>query len=205
MEDSAQEERPFWWAPWVHRERLHFPDGRLYMTRHRLTPNAWRSHAGQVVLQHFHLGDDHQPLHDHPFNFVSLILRGGYYEVGTPLRDLLGRWWLPRSEMYVRNGDAVTRYWFGPGRIVRRRTTDKHAVTLRRAYMGRATECTTIMWRSAKKKEWGFYPDGTHMPMAPWQEYWQREHEAVMDCRPSPVLPSPHRVHVIEDKEAYWR
>lgn len=51
--------------------------GRPYMTRHYLSADRC------LRFHHLHLSDDDRALHDHPWDFVSVILAGGYREL-TP-------------------------------------------------------------------------------------------------------------------------
>lgn len=35
---------------------------------------------GKAMLHHFLRGDTDEEFHDHPWNFIAIILRGGYFE-----------------------------------------------------------------------------------------------------------------------------
>jgi|SRR6478736_2172133 len=49
----------------------------LYLRRHRLIQTPWFA----LFLHHIHQPDHDPDPHDHPFNFWSLVVRGGYDEV----------------------------------------------------------------------------------------------------------------------------
>jgi hypothetical protein len=53
--------------------------GDVFMRRYKLIQSRW----GNVYLHHIRRSDEDNCLHDHPWSFVTLILRGGYREVMT--------------------------------------------------------------------------------------------------------------------------
>lgn len=53
-----------------------FDDDGLYLTRWRIVQTPWFS----LYLHRFDAPDSRPTLHDHPWTFVSLMLRGGYME-----------------------------------------------------------------------------------------------------------------------------
>lgn len=79
-------------------------------------------------LHHIMRSDNDRHFHDHPFDFTSLILRGGYveYTPGNPLRCCL------------------------PGSIVRRRAEDLHYLKLI------DDSAWTFLITSPYRREWGF-------------------------------------------------
>lgn len=102
-------------------------NGVEYMRRWLL---GWDWSCG--IRVHHILKSDHEVrLHDHPFWFVSLIVRGGYLELGE-------------------HGFR----WFGPGSLIRRRPTDRHRLILP---PGRTA--WTFVVRGPHVKSWGFGDD----------------------------------------------
>lgn len=91
-----------------------------------------------VYLHRFLRSDWDEALHDHPWNFTSLILSGGYWE-HTPAPT-------PADPM------ATRRRWYGPGRILKRPATWRHRIELP---PGR--DCWTLVYRGPKTKSWGFF------------------------------------------------
>lgn len=71
-------------------------------------------------------GLDH---HDHPFDFASFVLRGGYWEVLA--------------------GDGRVR-WFGPGSLVQRRAEQAHTIV--RVH----PRTLTLVLSGPKRRDWGF-------------------------------------------------
>ena len=67
--------------------------GTPYMVRYFISkPNT--KAKGRIYLHHFLRSDHDRALHDHPWNFVSIILRGGYWEFADnraiPFKDKAG-------------------------------------------------------------------------------------------------------------------
>ncbi len=103
------------------------PDGTrdYYMLRYILR-HPW----GSVRLHKIVRSDLDPYMHDHPFDFVSVLLTGGYLE-HTPAGS---RRWRPLS-------------------IVRRRAADLHRLELDRPVW-------TLVFAKRKSREWGFDVDG---------------------------------------------
>lgn len=74
-----------------------------YLTRWRIVETPLFG----VLLHKIHLPDADRSLHDHPWNFLSVILRGGYTEeyrpsLGSIVRE---RTWRPGSIHMMRRGE----------------------------------------------------------------------------------------------------
>lgn len=67
-------------AQWAFMERFEIPDldhpDHTYLTRLRIVQTPWCA----LYLHRMDTPDSRPTLHDHPWNFVSIILRGGYIE-----------------------------------------------------------------------------------------------------------------------------
>lgn len=82
-----------------------------YMTRITFFEKPW----GQLCLHIIHRSDWARDLHDHPWNFISLVLWRGYYEISPKSRKrkfpfmLLFRraTWIHRVEL-IKNKPAIT-------------------------------------------------------------------------------------------------
>jgi hypothetical protein len=137
-------------------------------------PDSWLRVRMHAILR----SDRDRALHDHPATSVSLILRGGYWEVMeyvakdkmdlADYRNQLGL--LP----YVSPACAFIMAdfnikWRAPGDIVIRRATDAHRIVLPK---GRTSLSLFAMTRTTNA--WGFYPgleeNGKTRKVA-WQEY----------------------------------
>lgn len=75
--DRAPGEQPRWAVGFVHQFTLtRVDDGRRYLTRWWLVNTPW----GGVAVHRMDGPDARLTVHDHPFGFVSYVLRGGYWE-----------------------------------------------------------------------------------------------------------------------------
>lgn len=115
-----------------------------YMLRWYLVPrNRWLN----VYLHKFLRDDDDRALHDHPWPFASIMLRGRYYE--TLERCLVGDQFvvsLPIEPCERRTPS-----------IALRRATDRHRVTLAKDASGKPIPCWTLVLTGRKLREWGFW------------------------------------------------
>lgn len=98
----------------------------------------------QLCLHVFHRSDA-DDLHDHPWNFTSIILWRGYIE--------------------ETEGGKKKRVW--PGMILRRKSTHKHRVEL-----VNGKKAVTIVIMGKYRKSWGFWQSGVY---SGWREYFQKK------------------------------
>lgn len=96
-----------------------------------------------VRLHHIMRSDNDRHFHDHPFSFVSFILRGGYVEY-TPHRS-------PRR--------------FGPGSVVRKKSTDLHFLKL----LG--GPAWTLVFTTPYHREWGFQTEDGWISAAKYDDW----------------------------------
>ncbi len=125
-----------WWVvPYKHEHPLLF----------KKTPFKW-------VLQYFNVAirvheirksDSDRAMHNHPWNYVSIILKGGYYEI------------TPRVTAKDDPQDTVAVY-HGPGSILFRRARSLHRLEL--PSLG-ANEATTLFITFKWRQVWGFSPE----------------------------------------------
>jgi hypothetical protein len=75
-----------------HRRQIYgHQNGVLLVDRYHLV--QWGEDGPGVMLHHVVGPDEGRFRHDHPWDFVSVILRGGYVErIGDPVIDQPGRW-----------------------------------------------------------------------------------------------------------------
>lgn len=169
------------WAEWLARQldpaRLkvyyHLPG---YMNRWWVLggPNS----ALRIRLHEILRSDRDRALHDHPAASVSLILRGGYWEVmeyvaKDPLdladyKNQLGLLpYISAAGAFVMADFNIR--WRAPGDIVIRRATDAHRIVVPK---GQTSLSLFAMTRT--KNAWGFYPgleENGKTRKVPWQEY----------------------------------
>jgi len=120
-----------------------------YMERWWLIP--YNRFGFAVRLHHILRSDDDRAFHDHPWPYLTIILRGGYTEV-KPMFD--------RSGLYL--GEA--RRWFGPGSIIARRARSWH-----RLEVPPGETAWTLFITGPQRQRWGFLAQPRHK--IHWREY----------------------------------
>ena len=95
---------------------IYHADGSLYMGRYSLFETRWLS----ARVHHLVSADYDRHMHDHPWSFVSLLLRGSYIE-RRPVN--VDPFW---------NEDGTEPSWFSvrnAGSLAFRRATDRHLIS----------------------------------------------------------------------------
>ena len=130
---------------WLIRRAMRTPYIHLegYLNRYWLFPYGSLPFGIAIRLHHILRSDNDRHLHDHPFAFLSIVLRGGYYEER-----------LARSYGKI---ELRRRVWRGPGSIAFRRATDFHQLHLPK-YHG--ASCWTLFISFRAQQPWGFLVDG---------------------------------------------
>lgn len=119
-----------------------------YMLRWYLIP---RNRFFNLYLHKFMRDDNDQALHDHPWWFVSLMLKGGYFEI-VPHWDGVSNKVLSRRA----------------GSVAFRPATHRHRVVLFTSPAGTRQPCWTIVATGRAKRSWGFWcPKG----FVPWKQF----------------------------------
>lgn len=121
--------------------------GELYLRRWRIVQTPWFA----VYLHKIATPDKDRDLHDHPWPFVSLVLRGGYDEL----------LWTGREDAHEHRGPHMERRgWLSIGF---RRATDAHRIVrLHHA------PTWTLVFTGRRRRSWGFY---TERGFVDWREY----------------------------------
>lgn len=90
------------------------------------------------VFLHKFLKSDPDDVHDHPWPYATLILKGGYYE------------WVP---VFDNNGLKIAEivHWRSPGHFRICNATSYHRIEL-----DPSVECWTLFMPGPQKREWGF-------------------------------------------------
>ena len=90
------------------------------------------------VFLHKFLKSDPDDVHDHPWPYATLILKGGYYE------------WTP---VFNSNKEKIGEIcaWRGPGHFRMCNSTSYHRIEL-----DPGVECWTLFMPGPQKREWGF-------------------------------------------------
>ena len=97
-----------------------------------------RKHFPFNVFLHKFLKSDPDDVHDHPWPYATLILKGGYWE------------WVPEFNSKGQKIGEI-RHWRGPGHF---RTCS--AESYHRVELEHNVECWTLFMPGPQKREWGF-------------------------------------------------
>lgn len=109
-----------------------------YLRRWWLVP---RNAECNVYLHNIRKSDDDRAFHDHPWDNMSLVLKGVFLEITPSGTDI-------RIE----------------GDVVFRKATDRHRLAIPRL----ADAAWTLFITGPKVREWGFWEGGRFVP---WREY----------------------------------
>ena len=148
---------------------------RPYLLRWYLIP---RNRFFNLYLHKFLRDDDDRALHDHPWWFASLILRGGYTEiVRDDSSDVLGYYRCSNcgndQPFYLQSCANCGRskrvsVLRRPLSLAFRRAEHRHRVVLHRDLEGNPIPCWTLILTGRKRRTWGFWcPRG----FVPWQRF----------------------------------
>ncbi len=106
------------------------------------------------VFLHKICQDDPRDLHDHPWWYITIILRGGYWEHTDP------------ELMWSGDNPKPSKIWYGPGSILFSRGG------FHRLQLKDGIPCWTLFIRGRKTREWGFSRNGIWIPN---REYIQED------------------------------
>lgn len=110
------------------------------LTRYYLFLKDRKRFPFNMFLHKFHKGDPGD-VHDHPWPYATLILKGGYYE------------WVPKFDSSGKKIDEE-RMWRGPGHFRLCRATSYHRIEL-----CEGVTPWTLFMPGPHKREWGFLVD----------------------------------------------
>ena len=124
-------------------------DGEPYLERYYvfLRDRSWFPFN---VFVHKFLKSDPDDVHDHPWPFATVILRGGYWE-WRPLFDAQGR----------RQGETAR--WCGAGSFRTARANTYHRIEL-----DPDVTCWTLFMPGIKQRDWGFLVKNKWIQ---WEQY----------------------------------
>lgn len=145
------------WAIW-HTFLIPTPDGaRTYLKRIRIVQTP---HFG-LYLHWIYFADGDRDPHDHPWNFWSFIVRGGYTECIWKMQPGLGA---------LRVTPARWRREDDPGRVARRGrfSLHRHPTSIAHTIAELKPGTVTLVFVGRRQREWGFWtPDG----FVEWKAY----------------------------------
>ena len=139
--------------------------GDTYLTRVHLTPWKHWPFKNRLYLHIFYRPDEDPWVHDHPFDFGSLVLWGGYTEAIWSKPETQARYNYKiesfENEPFLVRG---RRNWFSWKKV-----KAEHAHTI--VKLDR-TPTITLVVRGEKIRDWNFWVPGKEAPRAvPWYEY----------------------------------
>jgi len=115
------------------------PDRRTgadYMHRYYLFLKDRKSFPVNVMLHKIVRSDD-PFMHDHPWPFVTVVLKGGYWE-----------------HSFDKNGNEI-KNWKGPGSVIKRSAKEYHWLEL-----DNEQPATTLFFVGPQQRDWGFLNQG---------------------------------------------
>lgn len=111
--------------------------GAIYMHRYYLFLKDRQTFPFNFTLHKIVRSDD-PIMHDHPWPFLTLVLKGGYFE-HTPIYDNKGKIVGEKRE------------WRGPGSMIKRSAKEYHWLEL-----DNERPATTLFFMGPQQREWGF-------------------------------------------------
>lgn len=146
------------WA-WFRRMVLRRADGIAYLDRLRIVQTPWFG----LYLHRMDAPDPGVDLHDHPWPFVSLVLRGGYHEYRAYTRDapLFADLATAHPKGCAPGATNHRRRWS----IRRMRLDECHSI-----YRLDRPPTWTLMLVGRRVRDWGFY-----VPSSAWRGGFVRE------------------------------
>ena len=124
-------------------------DGEPYLERYYVFLRDRNRFPFNIFLHKF-LKSDPDDVHDHPWPFATVILRGGYWE------------WRPQfNHLGEKTGEIAK--WCGPGSFRTAQATTYHRIEL-----DPDITCWTLFMPGAKQRDWGFLVKNKWIQ---WEEY----------------------------------
>lgn len=147
-----------WFLNWLerHGRKITIMDrenGEPYLERYYVFLKDRKRFPFNVFLHKF-LKSDPDDVHDHPWAYATLILKGGYWE-WQPLFDAKGK----------KIGETST--WRGAGSFRTAKATSYHRIEL-----DPSVECWTLFMPGPQKREWGFLIGNFWVQ---WEDYLQQK------------------------------
>ncbi len=163
-------------------------DNKPYLIRFSFAPlrfllgdNNWFQRHLAIKIHHIIL-DDNACQHDHPWNFSSVILKGGYFE-WQPCKFMDGSLYndqeiFPKAYMIRQEckysdikwnnaGYWEWKKWHGAGSVISHKAKDQHKLEL-----APGIECWTFVITGRVVRKWGFH---TNNGWVFWRNYSYRE------------------------------
>lgn len=139
--------------------------GEVYLRRWFIYPRHPKNDKGshRLYLHKFYRGDQDIDLHDHPWKFTSLILKGGYWEHRVAPRFAASVAQFGYEAAAQTHADQTIRTWYGPFSYLKRGARWTHRVEL-----PAGKTAWTLVLTGIKERSWGFHTKGG---WCPWRNY----------------------------------
>lgn len=112
------------------------------------------------IKLHKILQSDSENLHDHPWKFISIILKGGYVETTKFSYKLMEKGW-DNCRYSECNECNVLSKIIWPGTIIKRPANWAHSLQINKP-------CWTLVFTFKKTKSWGFFTPKGYIN---WKDY----------------------------------
>jgi hypothetical protein len=112
------------------------------------------------IFIHKFLKSDPDDVHDHPWPYATLILKGGYWE------------WIPQFNSKGKKCGEIAA-WRGPGHFRMCSATSYHRIEL-----DPSIECWTMFMPGPQKREWGFLVKGNWIKHDEYMSLKKAEYES---------------------------
>jgi hypothetical protein len=132
--------RRWWLVPY----RSDMGDGTGPVTWRRPVAKLLQAFDVAVRVHEILRSDEGRDFHDHPWSYLTVILRGGYWEL-TPIYDASGMF------------KGERRVWHGPGAVLFRRAQSWHHLEL-----PPGATATTLFCTGSWRQHWGFLTAPAH-------------------------------------------
>jgi hypothetical protein len=116
-------------------------EGKVHFRRYRLLATPWFNIYIHQILK----SDEDAHFHDHPWNFLSYILKGSYHERWTSYPDHKWEYDTVWSSLPPQN-----LFKMKPRRVIRHHAQDAHSITIL------TPEVWTLVFTSGRARVWGY-------------------------------------------------
>ncbi len=149
------------WLDRIGRKRIIMDraDNEPYLERYYVFLKERRKFPFNVFIHKF-LKSDPDDVHDHPWPYASLILKGGYYE------------WVPKFNSLGEKIGEI-KHWRGPGHFRVCNANSYHRIEL-----DPNVTAWTLFMPGPQKREWGFLVDNKWIPNGDYLQHKSEEYKS---------------------------
>ncbi len=163
-------EKKYPFLEFFRKEIIHRDDNVVYLIRLTL----FRIGRFFSIKYHQIVQSDDACLHDHPWPFISIILKGGYYEWTYAAEEELQRGYRDKyvnTFKMAKDGRWLVKKWYKPGSILYRPANWAHSLELEADNIA-PIPCHTLIFTGKVMRKWGFF---TPKGWIYWRNYSRRE------------------------------